>query len=153
MATHLSPLAIPDGTSVKIKYTTRTRQKRGLMPIELAVGGIALLPIIVGLVELAKRYGNLSSEHAPLLNGALTTAGYALMFFVMKNPTYEEIVVGVLGGVMTFLAGAGFYEMLVKPHFAKKSQVTLGYMYSTTRDGERVFQEVRGMRHDGDLDE
>lgn len=89
------------------------------MPIELAIGGIALLPIIVGLVELAKRYGNLPSEHAPILNGALTTAGYALMFFVMKNPSYEELVVGVLGGIMTFLAGAGFYEMLVKPHIKK----------------------------------
>lgn len=113
------------------------------MPIELVIGGVTLLPVIVGFVELAKRYGNLPDEHAPLLNGALTALAYALMVFVRNNPGYEEMVAGVLMGVVVFLANAGFYATVVKPHLTKKNQVTLGYMYSTTGDGERVFQEVR----------
>lgn len=90
------------------------------MPIELVIGGVMLLPIVVGLVEFAKRVFDLPSEHAPLLNGALTTLAYALMMFVRSNPSYEEMVAGVLMGVVVFLANAGFYEMLVKPHLRKK---------------------------------
>lgn len=126
------------------------------MPIELVIGGIALLPIVVGIVEFAKRVFDLPSEHAPILNGTLTAMAYALMVFVRNNPGYEEIVAGVLMGVVVFLANAGFYETLIKPHLAKKNQVTLGYMYSTTGDGERVFQEVRGVdnnRHEEVLDD
>lgn len=95
------------------------------MPIELVIGGVMLLPIVVGLVEFAKRVFDLPSEHAPLLNGALTTLAYALMMFVRSNPSYEEMIAGVLMGVVVFLANAGFYETIIKPHIkSKKSEKT-----------------------------
>lgn len=87
---------------------------------ELIVGGIALSPIIVALVELAKRYGNLSTEHAPLLNGLLTVGALAFVVFIQNNPTHTDIATLAIYGVTLFLGNAGLYVMAVKPYTEKR---------------------------------
>lgn len=77
---------------------------------ELTIGGIALIPIIVALVEAAKRYAGVPSEYAPVLNGVLSVAGLLAMQYVGAHPEYEDEAVLVLQALILFLANAGLYE-------------------------------------------
>lgn len=86
--------------------------------IELVVGGIALLPIIVALVEGLKRIG-LPTKYAPLANAVLSVLGYGIMVvlgldiaqgLVVAGMPLPEFVGHVLTALIVFLGAAGLYD-------------------------------------------
>jgi len=84
---------------------------------ELSIGGILLVPVIVAIVELAKKVG-LPSDYAPYANAALTVVGYVGMVLLGQYPEYTEIAVHALNAVILFLTAAGFYT--TASHFVEK---------------------------------
>lgn len=78
--------------------------------IDLTINGIALLPIIVAVVELAKRLG-LKTDYAPWLTGVLSVLGYVLVQGVKVYPEYTNYVVMVLTAVLVFLSSTGLYTV------------------------------------------
>jgi len=83
-------------------------------PDELIIEGIVLVPIIVAIIEVAKKLG-LPTEYAPWLNGLLSLVGYGLMFLVLKLPETAEPVTLGLNFLITFLGAAGFYNRVLQP--------------------------------------
>ena len=77
------------------------------MDLELIIGGIALAPIIVALIELAKSLG-LPSKYAPFLNAALSVVAYVGVYLLGVYPGYTDWVVIALNILLIFLSGAGF---------------------------------------------
>ena len=87
------------------------------MDLELVIGGIALAPIIVALIELAKRLG-LPSGYAPYLNAVLSVIAYVAVYYLGLYPGYTDWVVIGLNILLIFLSGAGLYTTV--KHFVKK---------------------------------
>lgn len=85
---------------------------------QIVIGGTALVPLVMGIVSLAKRLG-MPGEYAPWLNGVLSTAGYFLSVFLTQYPQYNDVAQMVTFGVVAFLASSGTYQ-LSKPGVAKK---------------------------------
>ena len=75
---------------------------------ELIIGGIALAPVIVALVELAKKLG-LPSEYAPLANGALSVVALVVIVLLADNPEWQTLATVVVNALVLFLSGAGLY--------------------------------------------
>lgn len=83
--------------------------------MSLEVVGIALVPIIVALIQLAKRVG-LPHEYARWANLVLSVVGVLLVQAVDWNPEWGPTVKTVLDMLMMFLAAAGLYrEGVEKP--------------------------------------
>jgi len=76
---------------------------------ELQISGIAMVPVIVALVQLARVFG-LSKEYAWLANALLSVLVYILIVLIQGNPALAEPVNIVLNGLVIFLASAGFYD-------------------------------------------
>ena len=76
---------------------------------ELAIGGILLAGIIVGLIQAAKKLG-MPISWAPWANGVLSVGGYVLVVLVTQQPDLLAPVTLVLNAVVIFLAAAGFYD-------------------------------------------
>ena len=76
---------------------------------ELAIGGIALAGIIVGIIQMAKGLG-LPTKYAPWLNGSLSVLFYALVILVAQRPDLLQPVTLGLNAVVIFLVAAGFYD-------------------------------------------
>ena len=81
-----------------------------VFPVDLSIGSIALIPVIVALVELAKQVG-LPADYAPWLTGVLSVAGYALVQLVAARPDLLEPVTIGLTGLIIFLAATGLYKV------------------------------------------
>ncbi len=77
---------------------------------EIYIGSIALAPLIVALVQVAKGFG-FPSEYAPWLNATLTVIAYAVMLVVQANPQLEQPVTIALNVLVTFLTAAGIYDV------------------------------------------
>ncbi len=75
---------------------------------ELVIGGIALVPVIVTIVQILKRLG-LPADYAPVANGLLTVVAYLLMLWTQTAPQYESYVVLGLQILVLFLTSAGLY--------------------------------------------
>lgn len=80
------------------------------MDIEMTIGGIALLPIIVALVEVAKTIG-MKTSWAPWLTGILSVIGYVLVLFTQSYPEYTSYVVSALTILTIFLGSTGLYTV------------------------------------------
>lgn len=78
-------------------------------PDKLVIGTIALAPIIVALVEVAKKAG-MPTQYAPWLNGGLAFVGYGLMVLILKMPEAAEPVTYGLNFLIVFLMNAGLYD-------------------------------------------
>jgi hypothetical protein len=78
--------------------------------MELSLFGVALMPIIVGVVETAKRLG-MPSQYAPLLNGLLSIGGYILIQQLIIAPEITPTVQYIFNIVMVFLGAAGIYDI------------------------------------------
>jgi hypothetical protein len=76
---------------------------------ELQLVGIALAPVIVALVGMAKAVG-MSSKYAPWLNGGLSVFFYGLMILTQLVPGSVEPMTYGLNAVVIFLVSAGFYD-------------------------------------------
>lgn len=79
------------------------------LPVDLTIGGIALIPVIVALVELAKMLG-LPVDFAPWLTGALAVVGYVLVILVTAHPEFLQAVTVGLTAVIIFLSATGLYK-------------------------------------------
>jgi hypothetical protein len=93
---------------------------------KLAIGGVALLPLIIGLVEFSKRLGlkgNWLIGEAFVLGTAFAGVWGALQQGLMPAPATPWITVGVmaLGGGVAAFAAVGNYD-LAKRLFARASK-------------------------------
>jgi hypothetical protein len=89
-------------------------QSENPLPVpDLQLGTIALAPIIVALVGLAKSLG-MPVKYAPWLNGALALVGYGLIVAVQLVPAALDPTTYLLNAVIIFLSAAGFYDRTQK---------------------------------------
>ena len=79
------------------------------MPVELQIGAIALAPIIVGLVEVAKALG-LNVKYAPWLTGLLSLVAYGGVVAVQQMPELLQPLIYALNALIIFLVATGFYN-------------------------------------------
>lgn len=79
------------------------------MPVELQIGAVALAPIIVGLVEVAKALG-LDVKYAPWLTGVLSLVAYGGVVAVQQKPDLLQPMIYALNGLIIFLVATGFYN-------------------------------------------
>ena len=80
------------------------------MPIpDLNLNGIALAPVIVALIALAKRAG-MPPKYAPYANGALSILAYAVVVWLTRDPALVEPAGYVLNILLIFLTAAGVYD-------------------------------------------
>jgi len=78
---------------------------------EVMFGGVSLSVLVVGLVNLAKKFG-LPADYAPYLNGVLATIGFVLVTSVVPSyPEVEPILKIIAGAVLTFLAASGIHQL------------------------------------------
>ena len=77
---------------------------------ELFLGSIPMVPIIVGLVEVAKRYLGLPSQYAPWVNLALSALFYVVIGAVQLRPEMQEPLTLVVNVLVLFLGSAGLYD-------------------------------------------
>jgi hypothetical protein len=84
----------------------------------LQIGGILLLPFIVGVIEVLKSQG-MPKKHAPLANAILSVGFFVLIQVVAQRPEWESIVVSALQAGFVFLSAMGLYEWQVKPRRAR----------------------------------
>lgn len=87
---------------------------------ELIIGGIALGPIVVALVELAKALG-LPRRFWPFATVAFSTAAFALVQVVGLNPDFTLYVVPVLQILIIVLTALGYYHTVVKSHAERQA--------------------------------
>jgi len=78
--------------------------------MELFWGTIPLVPVIVALVEAAKRYAGLPVRYAPWLNLALSALFYSVIGAAQLYPQAQEPLTLLLNVVVLFLATAGLYD-------------------------------------------
>lgn len=76
---------------------------------ELQIGGILLVPIIVGLVEVAKLAG-LPTTWARWLSALLSVFAYAGVYALAQRPDLLEPATIGLNAVVIFLTTAGLYH-------------------------------------------
>ncbi|MGQ9503101.1 MAG: hypothetical protein ACUVSF_14010 [Anaerolineae bacterium] len=80
-----------------------------MMP-DIYIGSIAVAPLIVALIQVAKGLG-LPTQYAPWLNATLTVLAYAVMLIVQAHPQLEQPVTIALNLLVTFLTAAGIYDI------------------------------------------
>jgi hypothetical protein len=80
---------------------------------DLQLGTIALAPIIVALVGIARALG-MPTKYAPWLNGALALVGYGLIIVAQLAPAALDPVTYLLNALIIFLSAAGFYDRVQK---------------------------------------
>lgn len=80
---------------------------------DLAIGGVALVPIIIGLVSLLKRFGWLGADdqYAPYAAGALSVAAYGAVEALRLYPQFLAYAVPVTTAVFIFLVVSGVYQL------------------------------------------
>lgn len=75
----------------------------------MLIGGVSLVPLIVGLIALAKRLG-MPVKYAPWLNGGLATGGYVTLRMVGDNPIFQQYAEIVATAVVIFLITSSTYQ-------------------------------------------
>ncbi len=76
----------------------------------IMIGGIAIAPLVVALVALAKKLG-LPAEYAPYANGGLAVALWLVATQVVGlNPAVDEVVKVVAAAVVIFLSASGVHQ-------------------------------------------
>jgi hypothetical protein len=78
------------------------------------LGGIALVPLIVGLVEMTKRLGLGAAWAAPLAVGLglLASVGWAVALGPGSTPPSEALARAALMGIALGLSASGLYSGL-----------------------------------------
>jgi hypothetical protein len=76
--------------------------------MDLTLFDIALMPLIVAIVQVAKNLG-MPTKWAPLLTGLLAIGGYILSQQVIINPAIAPIVEYWLNVLLVFLGATGIY--------------------------------------------
>ena len=74
----------------------------------LNIGAVALSPIIVALVQIARHFG-LKVTWAPWLAALLALAAYAAVILLEQQPQLLDPVAIALNALVIFLTTTGFY--------------------------------------------
>lgn len=77
---------------------------------DLAIGGVSVVPLVIGLVTLAKNLG-MPPRYAPYLNGALSVAGFFAASAVASHPALLEVAEPVATAIVIFLMSSGVYQL------------------------------------------
>ena len=77
---------------------------------DIYIGTVAVIPIVVGIIQLLKKLG-MPSTWAPWVNFVLTLVGYAVSLLMLQYPHWEPTTTKVLTVVIMFLTAGGFYEV------------------------------------------
>lgn len=77
--------------------------------VSLQIGSILLVPVIVAIIEVAKRLG-MPVEYAPWANGALSVLAYGAVVLVAQRPDLLQPLTYALTAIVIFLSAAGFYD-------------------------------------------
>ena len=85
------------------------------MDFTLEIGGIALSPVIVAIVELMKQYKIIKAEWAIWANAILSVAAYILVWYTGAHPESITIISTILNALIVFLTGVGVYHIAGKP--------------------------------------
>ncbi len=80
------------------------------MATDISIGSIAIAPLIVALVQVAKGLG-FPTKYAPWLNAVLTVLFYVLRQLVEAHPQMQPPVTIALNLLVTFLTAAGIYDI------------------------------------------
>lgn len=78
---------------------------------DLAIGGTALVPLIIGLVALAKRLQWINDANAPYLAGILSVVGYVAVELLKVYPQFMVVAAPVATSVYIFLVVSGVYQL------------------------------------------
>lgn len=87
--------------------------------INIIIGGVAVMPLIVALIEWLKGQG-MDVKFAPWICGALAVVAYVVSAILI--PMYPQVAVyaqWVVGALSVFLAATVGYQVLVKPSKAE----------------------------------
>lgn len=77
---------------------------------DLNLGGIALAPVIVALIELAKRLG-LPNKYAIYANAVLSVLAYVAIFYLTSHAEAMPWGIAIVKALTIFLATAGLYDV------------------------------------------
>ena len=90
---------------------------------QLMLGGVALMPIIVAVVELFKKFG-LPTSWCPWITALLSALCYGLVVWLGTKPEYLATVQTGLTILVIFLGATGFYNRAIVPYFKTKPEVS-----------------------------
>lgn len=76
----------------------------------LTIGGAPLVPVVIGLVSLAKRVG-MPGKYAPYLNGGLSVVAYLAVTLLQKYPAYMQMASVITLAITLFLVSSGVYQL------------------------------------------
>jgi len=86
---------------------------------DLNIGGIALAPVIVALIELAKKFG-LPSKYAIYVNAAFSVGAYFATFYLTSHAEVLPWGIAVIKAFIIFLTTAGLYDVSQNASVFKK---------------------------------
>jgi ABC-type Na+ efflux pump permease subunit len=92
----------------------------------LIIGGIALGPIVVALVELVKALG-LPPRYWTAAMLLFSMVAYGLVLYTGTVPEAQTWIVPVLQIIITILTALGYYKSVVKTHAARQEKAKRGY--------------------------
>lgn len=84
------------------------------MDLNLSVGGVALSPVFVALIALARQYLGMPKSWAIWVNLGLNIASYVGIALLLQRPEYLEPTVNWLNILVGFLTVAGVYDRTQK---------------------------------------
>lgn len=86
----------------------------------ISLGGVALAPVIVAIIELLKRTGIVKDDWAAWVNAGLSVAAYFAVWYVGQYPESLSVASVIINALVVFLTGAGVYHVAVKKTLYKK---------------------------------
>lgn len=78
---------------------------------DLAIGGTALVPIIIGVISLLKKFTWFTDEYAPYAAGGLSVLAYGVVKLLEVYPQYMTVAEPVAFSVYLFLVVSGSYQL------------------------------------------
>jgi hypothetical protein len=78
---------------------------------DLAIGSVAIVPIIIGLVALAKKMAWIADDKAPYLAGFLSVVGFVAVEVLKVYPQFMTVAEPVATAVFIFLVVSGTYQL------------------------------------------
>jgi hypothetical protein len=77
---------------------------------DILIGGMAIAPLVVALVALAKQLG-MDTKYAPWLNGGLSVVLWlAATVAIPAYPVVGDIAKVIVGALVVFLGASGVYQ-------------------------------------------
>jgi hypothetical protein len=78
---------------------------------DLAIGGVALVPVIIGIVSILKKFAWFKSDYAPYAAATLSVIGYVAVKVLEAYPVFIAYAEPVAYSVFLFLVVSGAYQL------------------------------------------